>query len=76
MSPAALAALGEHRLGYVKAMRSEEVAFISADAPLLAAGHRVFVLHDADGTPIIITDNHEEALAHAASRRIEALSLH
>jgi len=73
MSPAAS---DEHRLAYVKAMRSEDVAFICAEAPLLAAGHRVFVLHAADGTPLVVAGSHEAALAHAASCRIEAVSLH
>ena len=32
-----LATLGENRLAYIKAIRSEEVAFLSAEAPLLSA---------------------------------------
>jgi hypothetical protein len=71
-----LAMLGENRVAYIKAIRSEEVAFLSADAPLLAAGYRVFVLHAADGTPILIADSLEAAMANAASREIETVSLH
>ena len=44
------ATLGENRIAYIKAMRSEDVAFLCAEAPMLAAGHRVFVLHAADGS--------------------------
>jgi hypothetical protein len=76
MSPQMLATLGEDRLAYIKAMRSEEVAFLSPEAPLLAPGYRVFVLHAADGTPILLADSHEAALAGAASREIETVSLH
>jgi hypothetical protein len=57
-------------------MRSEHVGFLSAEAPLLAAGHRVFVLHDEDGCPLLVAGNHAEALADAASAQIETVSLH
>ena len=71
-----LATLGENRVAYIKAIRSEELAFLSADAPLLAPGYRVFVLHAADGTPMLIADSLEAAMANAASREIETVSLH
>src|SRR5215475_13499713 len=48
MSAERFAALGENRVAYIKAIRSEEVAFLCAEAPLLPPGHRVFVLHAAD----------------------------
>jgi hypothetical protein len=76
MSPATLATLGENRLGYIRAIRSEEVAFLCAEAPLLPPGHRVFVLHAADGTPILLAESREAALADAASQQIETVSLH
>jgi len=76
MSPESLAALGENRLAYIRAIRSEEVAFLCADAPLLPPGHRVFVLHAADGTPILLADSREAALADAESQQIETVSLH
>ena len=59
MSAELFAVLGENRLAYIKAIRSEEVAFLCAEAPLLAAGQQVFVLHAADGTPILLTDTRE-----------------
>jgi hypothetical protein len=76
MSPETLAALGGDRVAYIKAMRSEEVAFLCADAPLLPAGYRVFVLHAADGRPILLADSREAVLADAASQEIETVSLH
>jgi hypothetical protein len=63
-------------VAYIKAMRSEEVAFLCADAPLLPAGYRVFVLHAADGRPILLADSREAVLADAASQEIETVSLH
>ena len=47
MSPETLATLGENRLAYIKAIRSEEVAFLCAEAPVLPAGYQVFALHAA-----------------------------
>jgi hypothetical protein len=52
------------------------VAFICSDAPLLAAGQQVFVLHAADGTPILITDSREAAIANAINEKLETVSLH
>ncbi len=76
MSPETFAALGENRLAYIKAIRSEEVAFLCAEAPVLPPGHRVFVLHAADGTPILLADSREAVMADAASQQIETVSLH
>jgi hypothetical protein len=76
VSPEMLATMGENRVAYIKAIRSEEVAFLSADAPMLAPGYQVFVLHAADGTPILLADSHEAALAGAANHEIETVSLH
>jgi hypothetical protein len=64
------------RMGYIKAMRSEDVAFLSADAPLLAPGHQVFVVCTTDGLPILLAESHESALADANSHQIETVSLH
>ena len=71
-----LATLGANRVACIKAIRSEEVAFLCADAPMLPAGHCVFVLHAADGTPILLADSREAVLADAASQEIETVSLH
>src|SRR5258708_3002629 len=65
MSTETFAALGENRVAYIRAIRSEEVAFLCAEAPLLPAGHRVFVLHAADGTPIVLAHSLEPARAAA-----------
>lgn len=70
------AVLGGSRLAYVKAVRSEDIAFLCPDAPMLAPGQCVFVLHAADGTPILVTDTKEAALANAASEQLETVSLH
>src|SRR5262249_6820533 len=76
MSAERFAALGENRVAYIKAIRSEEVAFLCAEAPLLPPGHCVFVLHAADGTPIMLAESREAVMADAAQREIETGSLH
>jgi hypothetical protein len=72
----AFAAVGGGRIAYVKAVRSEDVAFICPDAPMLVPGQQVFVLHSADGTPILVTDTREAAVANALSEQLETVSLH
>jgi hypothetical protein len=76
MSPESFATLGGKRLAYIKAIRSEDAAFLYADAPVLEPGHRVFVLHAADGTPILLADSREAAIADAAQYEIETVSVH
>jgi hypothetical protein len=71
-----LAQLGDGRLAYVKAIRSEDVAALFPQAPRIAPGIKLFVLHGADGTPIMLTDTREAALANAWSQELEAVSVH
>jgi hypothetical protein len=70
MTPEALAHLGDGRIAYVKAIRSEDVAalFPQMQVPQLAPGITLFALHAADGTPIMLTDSREAAVANAWSQ--------
>jgi len=72
----ALAQMGDGRLAYVKPIRSEDVAEMFPQAPQIAPGIQLFALHAADGTPILLTDTREAALANAWSQELEAVSLH
>ena len=72
----ALAHLGDGRLAYVKTIRSEEVAEMFPQAPQIAPGIQLFALHAADGTPILLTDSREAAIANAWSQELETLSVH
>jgi hypothetical protein len=72
----ALAQLGYGRLAYVKAINSEDVANLFPQAPKIAPGIKLFALHSADGTPIMLTDTREAALANAWSQELEAVSVH
>jgi hypothetical protein len=72
----ALAQLGDGQLAYVKPIRSEDVAKQFPQAPHMAPGIMLFALHAADGTPIMLTDSREAALANAWSHELEAVSVH
>ena len=72
----ALAHLGDGRLAYVKAINSEDVAHLFPQAPKIEPGITLFALHAADGTPIMLTDTREAALANAWSQELEAMSVH
>ncbi len=72
----ALAQLGDGRIAYVKSIRSEDVPTLFPQAPQIAPGMKLFVLHAADGTPIMLTDTREAALANAWSQELEPVSVH
>ena len=76
VTPEALAQLGDGRLAYVRAIRSEDVASLFPEAPKIAPGIKLFTLHAADGTPIMLTDTREAALANAWSQELEPVSVH
>lgn len=76
ISVEALAHLGDGRIAYVKAIRSEDVPALFPQAPEIAPGMQLFALHAADGTPIMVTDSREAAIANAWSHELEAVSVH
>jgi hypothetical protein len=76
MSTRDFATFAWRKLAYVRVARSEDVGFFCPEAPLLAPGQQVFVLYAADGTPILVTDSRESAIANAASEELEAVSVH
>ena len=76
ISPEALAAIGGGKIAYVKAIRSEDLNTIFPQAPQLAPGMKLFALHAADGTPIMLTDSREAAIANAWSNELQAVSVH
>ena len=45
-------------------------------APQIAPGITLFSLHAADGTPIMLTDTREAAIANAWSQELETVSVH
>jgi hypothetical protein len=78
MTQEALAHLGDGRIAYVKTIRFEEVRalFPQAEMPQIAPDQKLFALHAADGTPIMLTDSREAAVANAWSQELETVSVH
>jgi hypothetical protein len=78
ITPEALAHLGDGRIAYVKTIRFEDVRalFPQAQMPQIAPGQILFALHAADGTPIMLTDSREAAIANAWSQELETVSVH
>ncbi len=76
ISPEALALLGGGKIAYVKAVRSEDVPTMFPQAPQLQPGMQLFTLHAADGTPMMLTDSREAAIASAWSQELETVSVH
>ena len=72
----ALASLGEGHIAYVKQIRSEDVPGLFPQAPQIAPGMTLFSLHASDGTPIMLTDSREAAIANAWSHELETVSVH
>lgn len=76
MSPQAFAVLGGGKIAYVKEIRSENVHELYPQAPEMQPGMQLFALHAADGTPILVTDTREAAIANAWNNELEAVSVH
>jgi hypothetical protein len=68
--------LGEGHIAYVKQIRSEDVPGLFPEAPKIAPGLKLFALHAADGTPIMVTDSREAAVANAWSHELQTVSVH
>ncbi|HSV26141.1 MAG TPA: DUF1150 domain-containing protein [Xanthobacteraceae bacterium] len=76
ISAEALAHLGDGEIAYIKTIRSEDVPAMFPQAPQIAPGLQLFALHAADGTPIMVTDSREAAVANAWSNELQTLSVH
>ncbi|APF38736.1 DUF1150 domain-containing protein [Chelatococcus daeguensis] len=73
---AALAQAGGGKVAYVRAIRSERVREIFPQAPDIQPGLDLFALLAADGTPILLTDSKDAAIANAWANDLETVSVH
>ena len=69
------ASLGGGHISYVRTIRSEDAAEMFPQAQI-APGLKLFTLHAADGTPIMLTDSREAAIANAMENELVMLSVH
>lgn len=72
-----LALLGEGHVAYVKPLRSDEVRRLFPQAPDdLAPDLKLFALLSASGSPILLTDSRDAAIANAHAHDLSTVSLH
>lgn len=76
LTPQEFAHFGAGALAYVKTIRSEDVSRLFPQAPPIRAGVRLFALLAADGSPILLTDSKDAALANAWENELVTVSLH
>jgi hypothetical protein len=76
LTPEQFAQLGDGSIAYVRTMRSEDVSKLFPQAPEIEPGLTIFALLSADGTPILLTDSKESALANAWQNQLQMVSLH
>lgn len=68
--------LGGGHVAYVKPMRSDDVSRLFPQAPAIQPGLQLFALLAADGTPIMLTDSRDAAIANAWEHELHTVSLH
>ncbi len=76
LTPQEFARLGDGALAYVKTLQSEDVARLFPQAPPLMPGVKLFALLGADGSPILLTDSKDAAIANAWEHELQTVSLH
>ncbi len=68
--------LGGGSLAYLREIRSEDIARLFPQAPPVEPGLQLFALLAADGTPIVVTDTRDAALANAYANELTTVSVH
>jgi hypothetical protein len=76
LTPQEFAQLGDGSLAYVKTINSEDAARLFPQAPPMRPGLKLFALLGADGSPIMLTDSKDAAIANAWENELETVSLH
>ena len=71
-----LAHLGDGAVAYIKVIRSEDVSRIFPQAPAIQPGLQLFALLGADGTPMLLTDSKDAAIANAWEHELHTVSVH
>jgi hypothetical protein len=76
LTPQEFAHLGGGAIAYVKAIKSEDAQRLFPQAPAIKPGLRLFALLGADGSPIMLTDSKDAAIANAWEQELQTVSLH
>jgi hypothetical protein len=70
------AAFGEGEYAYVRPILSQDVPHILPDAPAIAPGLQLFMLLSADGTPIVLANSRDAAIANAWDHDLQMVNVH
>lgn len=76
LPPEFLASLGAGRVTYVKSLSGDEASTLFPQAPPLAPELKLWALLGADGTPILLTDSREAAVAGALQNDMVTVAVH
>ena len=76
MTPGDFKALGAGEVAYVKPVMSDDLSALFPEAPKMEAGLKLWLLLNADGTPIMLSDSRDVALANAAEHDLATVALH
>jgi len=76
LTPQEFAHLGGGAIAYVKTIQSEDAKRLFPQAPDIRPGIKLFALLGADGTPIMLTDSKDAAIANAWEHQLQTVSLH
>lgn len=68
--------LGDGAVAYVKPMLSEDAARLFPQIGGIEPGLSLFALVGADGSPILLTDSKDAAIANAWEQELEMVSVH
>jgi hypothetical protein len=71
-----LAHLGDGAIAYIKPIRSEDAARLFPQIGDIQPGVNLFALLSADGTPIMLTDSKDAAIANAWENELQTVSVH
>jgi hypothetical protein len=63
-------------VAYLKTIRSEDAKRLFPNAPTIKPGLQLFALLGADGSPILLTDSKDAAIANAWEHQLETVSVH
>jgi hypothetical protein len=76
LTPQEFAHLGGGAIAYVKTIKSEDAQRLFPQAPAIRPGLRLFALLGADGSPIMLTDSKDAAIANAWEHELQTVSVH
>ena len=76
MSDQEFALLGGGELAYVREIDAQDVADQFPAARALPPDAKLFILHGADGTPIMLGDDRNAIVANAHEHKLQTLSVH